>query len=259
MSFHRGLVHLLFWHVLAFNHLSRHANPTTTDKTYIKRKWLLVLNGTHCIGKWNERLGFRPLVNLNWTRQTLRQWNECVKHARLRLELHWTPDLVAGSPKHYQGEWPLYWEVRHITNHITKPPRQHTNRTFTTYWCIAIHQHIEDKMKWTTFHKWHFQMYFLQWKCLNFDHDSLKFVPKGPNKNIPALVQIMVWRWAGDKPLSEPVMVSLLMHICVIRPQWVSRILINLLTNLFFSPCAFFCSFQSSFLASSSSIILRKS
>ena len=38
---------------------------------------------------------------------------------------------------------------------------------------------------------------------------------------IPALVQIMAWRRPGDKPLSEPMMVSLLTHICVTRPQWV--------------------------------------
>ena len=29
---------------------------------------------------------------------------------------------------------------------------------------------------------------------------SLKFVPKGPINNIPALVQIMAWRRSGDKP-----------------------------------------------------------
>ena len=50
---------------------------------------------------------------------------------------------------------------------------------------------------------------------------SLKFVPKGPINNIPALVQIMAWRRPGDKPLSEPMMVNLLTHICVTRPQWV--------------------------------------
>ena len=33
---------------------------------------------------------------------------------------------------------------------------------------------------------------------------SLKFIPKGPINNIPALVQIMAWRQPGDKPLSEP-------------------------------------------------------
>ena len=50
---------------------------------------------------------------------------------------------------------------------------------------------------------------------------SLKFVPKGPINHIPALVQIMAWRRSGDKPLSEPMVISLLMHICVTRPQWV--------------------------------------
>ena len=50
---------------------------------------------------------------------------------------------------------------------------------------------------------------------------SLKFVPDGPINNIPALVQIMAWRRLGDKPLSEPMMVLLLTHICVTRPQWV--------------------------------------
>ena len=49
---------------------------------------------------------------------------------------------------------------------------------------------------------------------------SLKFVPKGPINNNPALVQIMAWRRPGDKPLSEPVMVSLMIHWCVTRPQW---------------------------------------
>ena len=48
---------------------------------------------------------------------------------------------------------------------------------------------------------------------------SLKFVPKGPNNNNPALVQIMAWRRPGDKPLSEPMVDSLLTHICVTRPQ----------------------------------------
>ena len=52
---------------------------------------------------------------------------------------------------------------------------------------------------------------------------SLKFVPEGPINNIPALVQIMAWRRPGDKPLSEPMMVSLTTHVCVTRPQWVKH------------------------------------
>ena len=55
-------------------------------------------------------------------------------------------------------------------------------------------------------------------KMLEF---RLRF-PKGPINNIPALVQIMAWRRSGDKPLFEPMMVSLLTHICVTRPQRVN-------------------------------------
>ena len=50
---------------------------------------------------------------------------------------------------------------------------------------------------------------------------SLKFVPEVRINNIPSLVQIMAWRRPGDKPLSEPMMVSLLTQICLTRPQWV--------------------------------------
>ena len=50
---------------------------------------------------------------------------------------------------------------------------------------------------------------------------SLKFVPKGPFNNIPALVLIMALHRTGNKPLSEPMMISLPMHIFVTRPQWV--------------------------------------
>ena len=66
-------------------------------------------------------------------------------------------------------------------------------------------------------------------KCIFLNDDvwipnkiSLKFVPKGPINNIPALVQIMAWHRPGDKPLSEPMLVSLTTHVCVTRPQWVN-------------------------------------
>ena len=58
---------------------------------------------------------------------------------------------------------------------------------------------------------------------------SLKFVLIGPINNIPALVKIMAWRRPGDKPLSESMMVNLLTHICVARPQWVKTDFIFLL------------------------------
>ena len=37
------------------------------------------------------------------------------------------------------------------------------------------------------------------------------------------MVQIIDWRRSGDKPLSEPMMVSLRTHICVTRPQLVNK------------------------------------
>ena len=65
-------------------------------------------------------------------------------------------------------------------------------------------------------------------KCIYFNEDvwisikmSWKFIPKGPINNIPALVQIMAW-WPGDKPLSEPMMIILPIHICVTQPQWIN-------------------------------------
>ena len=48
---------------------------------------------------------------------------------------------------------------------------------------------------------------------------SLKFVPKGSINNNPALFEIMIRRRPGDKPLSEPMMVSSLTHTCVTRPH----------------------------------------
>ena len=52
---------------------------------------------------------------------------------------------------------------------------------------------------------------------------SLKISLKVRINNIPALVQTMAWRRPIDKPLSEPIMVSLLTHICITQPQWVYR------------------------------------
>ena len=67
-----------------------------------------------------------------------------------------------------------------------------------------------------------FKCIFLNENAWILIKNSPKFVPKGLINNIPALVQIMAWRRPGDKPLSETVMVSLMMHICVARPQWVN-------------------------------------
>ena len=48
---------------------------------------------------------------------------------------------------------------------------------------------------------------------------SLEFVPNGQINNIPTLVQTMARRRPCDKPLSEPMMVSLLTHSLITRSQ----------------------------------------
>ena len=90
------------------------------------------------------------------------------------------------------------WASRHIFN--TLRLRQH-GRHFVddTFKCIFLNENVIISNK-----------------------ISLKFVPKSPINNIPALVQIMARRRPGDKPFSEAMMVNLLTHICVTRPQWVN-------------------------------------
>ena len=53
---------------------------------------------------------------------------------------------------------------------------------------------------------------------------SLKFIPRGPINYTPSLVQVISWHRTGDKPLSEPMMVSFLIHICVTRPPWINTL-----------------------------------
>ena len=77
----------------------------------------------------------------------------------------------------------------------------------------------QDKI--ATILRWQFEMHFPEsiiWILIKI---SLRFVPRGPINNIPSLVQIMAWCWSGDKPLSEPIMFSILTYICITRPQWV--------------------------------------
>ena len=69
-----------------------------------------------------------------------------------------------------------------------------------------------------------FRLIFLNENVKTATKFSLMFVPRGPINIIPALVQIMAWRRPGDKPLSEPMMVRLLTHLCVTRPQWVKQL-----------------------------------
>ena len=54
-----------------------------------------------------------------------------------------------------------------------------------------------------------------------FNLISLKFVPRGPISNDPALVQIMAWRQQVTSHYLKQRWHQVLMHKCVTRPQWV--------------------------------------
>ena len=71
----------------------------------------------------------------------------------------------------------------------------------------------------------HFPDNIFKWIFLNENVSilikiSLKFVSERPINNIPSLIQIMAWRWPGDKPLSEPMMFSLYMRHPASMSQW---------------------------------------
>ena len=89
----------------------------------------------------------------------------------------------------------------------------------TTYSCWDLAHWGRDKMAailQTTFSN----AYFLNENVCISLKISLKLVHEVRVNIISILVQIMAWRRSGDKPLSEPIMVNLLTHICVTRPQW---------------------------------------
>ena len=67
-----------------------------------------------------------------------------------------------------------------------------------------------------------FKCIFLNENVWNPRKISLKFLPKCPIDNNPALVQRMAWCLNSTKPSSEPMMLSLLTYICVTWPQWVN-------------------------------------
>ena len=96
--------------------------------------------------------------------------------------------------------------------------------------------------------------YKFSWmKMYEFRYDFTEVFPKVEIHNIPALVQNMAWCWPGDKPLSGPIMVSLLTHICVTRLHWVFTKLLIISRN-FSVTCFNFSSPSYSFMGPFSTI-----
>ena len=85
-------------------------------------------------------------------------------------------------------------------------------------------KHFEAETKWPPLSSRHFECIFLNKNVWISIEISLKFVPKGPINNIPALGLIMALRRPSDRPLSEPMVVRLPTNICTTRPQWVKGV-----------------------------------
>ena len=115
----------------------------------------------------------------------------------------------------------MFWHSQHF-HLLGFLPTLHNAVHPHTVWILSLLNTLRPRQNGRHFADDVFKCIFLNanvWILLKI---SLKFVPKGQINDTPSLVQIMAWRRPGDKPLSEPMMVSLLMHIWVARPQWVN-------------------------------------
>ena len=119
-------------------------------------------------------------------------------------------------PLHY---WPFFRRIQ-LTN------SQHLVREWLSadQW-VSKFNSLRPRQNGRLFADDTFKRIFLNENIRISTKNSLKFVPKGLINNIPALVLIMAWRRPGDKPLSEPMLVRPVTHICITRPQWVNGLL----------------------------------
>ena len=106
------------------------------------------------------------------------------------------------------------------TKPLSEPILAHFIESMTTYFReIQIKQEqfvYQNMYSKTLVAKW--RSFCLLWFAIRI---SLMFVPKSATNDFLALAQKMAWRLPGDKPSSEPMMLSLLTHLCTTRPQWV--------------------------------------
>ena len=143
-------------------------------------------------------------------------WQNSTSNTTIPMKLNHLFDAKVISKYGQRNEW----EAR-VGYGVAKPQWVSMVSTTSTEIVILVFNTLRPRQNGRDFADDIFKCIFLSevvWISIKI---SLKFVPKGPIDNIPALVQIMAWRRPGDKSLSELMVVSLLTHICVTRPQWV--------------------------------------
>ena len=151
--------------------------------------------------------------------------------------------VIQSALNHYIDACILYFILRRSSSYTVQALWRHgisnPDQYYFRWWLIAWQHHTINTLR-PRQNGHHFPTFSIasSWKKMyEFSIKiSLKFVLKGPINKMSALVQIMAWRRPGDKPLSEQMMVSLLMHICVTQPQWVNwtnvwLMVSNILTN----------------------------
>ena len=133
---------------------------------------------------------------------------------------HW---FISVNQRNFEKQCPfllrrsVYWMRRFALYFTPAIPTSHVRLQY------SLHNSLRSRQNGPHFANDIFKCIFLNKNVWIPIKISLKIVPKGPINNIPALVQIMAWHRPGNRPLSEPMLVSLLTHICVTRPQWVNR------------------------------------
>ena len=115
-------------------------------------------------------------------------------HLCFQRNLRKNKNITADKLSYYAWKWNCFpYLIHYLENALT-------NKTFVnTLRQRQNGQHLADDI---------FKHIFFNENIWISIKISLKLVPKGSINNTPALVQIMAWHWAGDKPLSEPIMAS---------------------------------------------------
>ena len=123
--------------------------------------------------------------------------------------------------------WHLF-SAKPFKKMITDMPNLNLSRLLVPQWCINT---LKLRQNGCHFPNNILKSIFLNENIWISIKISLNFVPNGPINKPPALVQRMAWHRPGTKPLSEPIMVSLLTHLCVTWPQWVNMTVICVITQ----------------------------
>ena len=94
---------------------------------------------------------------------------------------------------------------------------------------------LRPKLKDRNFANYIFKCIFLNENCCIVIAISLKYVLRGPIINMLTMVQIMVWRRRGDKPLSEPKKAQFTEAYMrpITRPKWVNPCNCDPMNNIY--------------------------